>query len=165
MMKFPSQLIQQPIARPILRRPASRNGPHTRQGAATVEFAVMVPLLMLLLLGMIEYAQVVNVSQQVSSASRRGARMAARNTTHNVSEVDNFVANYIAGNLPNASSLQVHVSNSSGVHLTGSELNAIPAGAPVAVEVSLNFDTVRWFRHFVSLDNKVLQTTTTVRRE
>jgi Flp pilus assembly protein TadG len=163
-MKFSSPSILQSI----LRRPASRNGPRrakARQGAATVEFAVVIPLLLLLLLGMIEYAQVVNVSQQVSSASRRGARMAARNSTRNVSEVNDFVTNYIAGNIPNASAVQVYVSNSSDVHLTGSELNAIPSGAPLAVEVSLNFDSVRWFHHFVTLDNKVLQSTTTVRRE
>jgi Flp pilus assembly protein TadG len=160
-MKFSSQ----PILRPILRRPAGRIGQNQRQGAATVEFAVVVPLLTLLVLGMIEYAQVVNVSQQVSSASRRGARLAARNTTGNVSQVQDFVADYVTGNLPQASAIQVYVSNSSGVHLSGSELNSIPSGAPLAVEVSLNFDSVRWLRHFVALDNKVLQTTTTVRRE
>jgi Flp pilus assembly protein TadG len=156
-MKLPSQ--------PTTARPVGRNAHDHRHGSATVEFAVVVPILLILILGMIEYAQVVNVSQEVSSASRRGARLAARNTTHNVSDVENFVANYIAGSLPEASGVQVLVSNGSGVQLTGSDLNSVSSGSPLAVEVALGFDTVRWFHHFVALDNKILRTTTTVRRE
>ena len=152
-------------SRPSVSRPAGRHGQNQRHGVATVEFAIVVPILMLLVLGMIEYAQVINVSQLVSSASRRGARLAARDSTLNVTAVENYVANFITGNLPSAPAVQVHVTNNAGVRLTGSELSSIPSGAPLAVDVSLNFDTVRWLRHFVTLDNKVLQTVTTARRE
>jgi Flp pilus assembly protein TadG len=156
---------------PTMRRPPGRNWDHHRQGAATVEFAVVVPVLTILILGLIEYAQVINVSQTVSSASRRGARLAARSTTGKVSEVKDFVTKYVVSSIPRtsadqiAAAVKVTVANGSGVPLTGSDLNSASSGSSLAVEVALKYDTVRWFRHFGALDNKTLKAITTVRRE
>ena len=156
---------------PTMRRPPGRNWDHQRQGAATVEFAVVVPVLMILILGLIEYAQVINVSQTVSNASRRGARLAARSTTGKVSEVKDFVTNYVASSLPKtpadkiAAAVKVTVANGAGVALTDSDLNSASSGSSLTVEVTFTYDTVRWLRHFGALDNKTLKAITTVRRE
>ena len=48
-----------------------------QQGLATVEFAIVGALLMLLLLGVIEFARLVFVWNTATEATRRGARIAA----------------------------------------------------------------------------------------
>lgn len=56
---------------------AVRNG---ERGAAAVEFALVVPLLLLLVVGIIEFGRVYNVQTTVSGAAREGVRvMALRN--------------------------------------------------------------------------------------
>jgi Flp pilus assembly protein TadG len=45
-----------------------------RTGAATVEFALIAPVLVMLVLGMIETSRFVNANQAVLNASREGAR-------------------------------------------------------------------------------------------
>ena len=47
-----------------------------RKGISTVEFAIVSPVMMLLLLGAIDAGQLVNVWHKVDNASREGARMA-----------------------------------------------------------------------------------------
>ncbi len=47
-----------------------------RHGAAAVEFAVIAPLFLLMLAGIIEFGQVFRIEHALSTASRRGARAA-----------------------------------------------------------------------------------------
>ncbi|QDU40148.1 TadE-like protein [Maioricimonas rarisocia] len=47
-----------------------------RQGAAAVEFALVAPLFLLLLAGIVEFGQVFRIEHMLSNASRRGARAA-----------------------------------------------------------------------------------------
>ena len=47
-----------------------------RRGAAAVEFAVVAPLFMLLLAGIIEFGQAFRIEHMISMAGRRGARAA-----------------------------------------------------------------------------------------
>ena len=60
------------------RRSRSVRRCRARKGAAVAEFALLVPVLVLLALGAIDAGQLVNVSQVVNDASREGARLAAR---------------------------------------------------------------------------------------
>ena len=46
-----------------------------RAGAAVVEFAVVAPVFLLLLLGIIEYGRMVMVQQILTNAAREGARV------------------------------------------------------------------------------------------
>ena len=47
----------------------------TRRAAAVVEFAVVAPVLFLLVFGMIEFGRMVMVQQVLTNASREGARV------------------------------------------------------------------------------------------
>lgn len=49
-----------------------------RHGAAAVEFAVVAPLLLLILLGVWELGRIIHVSQVLLNANRDGARLAAQ---------------------------------------------------------------------------------------
>jgi Flp pilus assembly protein TadG len=51
--------------------------PADRQGTATVEFAVVVPLFLTLILGIAEMSNALNYSQNMSAAVREGGREAA----------------------------------------------------------------------------------------
>jgi len=53
------------------RKPTTRSG---RRGAAAVELAVVAPLFLLLLAGIIEFGQAFRIQHVISNASRRGAR-------------------------------------------------------------------------------------------
>jgi Flp pilus assembly protein TadG len=46
------------------------------KGQALLEFALILPILLMLLLGIIEFARVWNIDQRVSDATREGARQA-----------------------------------------------------------------------------------------
>ena len=53
-------------------------GPHDG-GAAAVEFALMLPLLLLLLFGIIDFGRALNAQITITQAAREGARLAALN--------------------------------------------------------------------------------------
>ncbi len=62
---------------PRSRRPGTtRRRRARRAGAAAVEFAIVAPIFLLLLAGMIEFGQAFRVEHALSNAARRGARAA-----------------------------------------------------------------------------------------
>ena len=62
-------------------RIARRHGDHRRRGGAIVEFAVVLPLLLTILLGIIEYGYVFMVRQSLQHAAREGCRLASLQTS------------------------------------------------------------------------------------
>ena len=52
----------------------SRSRPKARRGATIVEFALVAPLLFLVVIGMVEFGRMVMVQQILTNASREGAR-------------------------------------------------------------------------------------------
>src|SRR3954447_17705169 len=99
-----------------LRGPAPRV-PSSRAGAAAVEFAVVLPLSFLLLMGTWEVARLVQVHAILSNAAREGARIAAQgqiinltgaytqivvaDTDPNTPDVTSAVVNYVRNADPN----------------------------------------------------------------
>ena len=143
----------------------------SRRAAATVEFAIIGPLLFLLTMGALEVGQYINVGQTVSEASREGARFAARNGTSTVSEVEGYVENELKETFPGlpashlAEALDVKVRNASGQPIPGGDLTSVDTGAPINVEVTLDFAAVRWMSKAHYAKNTLLKTTTVARRE
>ncbi len=135
------------------------------RGAAVVELAITMPLLALIALGVTEFSQFVDAAQVVSNASRRGARLAARNETVTASEVQNDVTAFLTGALGSSASISVQVVNGSGTPITSGDLSAISSGSPIRVDVSLNFDSIRWLSYFSTLNSQTLQTSAVARRE
>jgi Flp pilus assembly protein TadG len=50
------------------------------KGAAAVEFALVVPILLLLLLGIVEFGRIYNAQMQLTAAARDGARVMSINS-------------------------------------------------------------------------------------
>jgi Flp pilus assembly protein TadG len=125
-----------------------------RRGAAAVEFAVVAPVFLLLVFGMIEYGRMVMVQQVLTNASREGARCAVLDgTTHQ--DVVDTVTGYL-----NSGSIQ-------GANITVTPTNPEDAGFgdPVTVTVDIDFVDVSWLPSPMYLQGENLRATTVMRRE
>jgi len=125
-----------------------------RRGAAAVEFAVVAPIFLLLVFGMIEYGRMVMVQQVLVNASREGARKAVLDGSTQQDVVD-VVDQYL-----NSASID-------GATITVTPANPEDAafGDPVTVTVSVDFDQVSWLPSPMYLGGKTLSATSVMRRE
>jgi Flp pilus assembly protein TadG len=149
----------------LLRPPAH---PTRRRAAAAVEFAVVVPVLLLFVMGTVECGRLLMVSQVVTSGSREGARYAVQ-ADATVADVDHYVRTYLTqAGLPATaiSSLQVEyqVTNTDGGDaaqnqgwVAASTLATLKAGTAVRVKVVIDFEAVNWLPTtvFVSKGSRV----------
>ena len=127
-----------------------RTRKHSRRGAAAVEAALLLPLLVILTLGAMDLAQYVNLSQQVANASREAARVASRNDTQVTQDVINTVGNYMADCFPQlppatiTGAMTVTVRDQYNQPIPNGDLTTIESGDPIALEVNFDFEAVRW---------------------
>ena len=138
-----------------------------RHGVAAVEFAIVLPLIVLILLGAIDVGQSIYVAQVVNEASREGARQAARFDTTSESTVRNTVISFIQNSFPSVGGGDVSVdfTNSAGDAVESGNLTNVASGSPVTVQVALQYDSVRWIPGFIGLGGRTIATTTVMRRE
>jgi Flp pilus assembly protein TadG len=124
-----------------------------RQGAAVVEFAVLAPLLFLLVFGMLEYGRLIMVQQIITNASREGCRQAVLEGATSTG-VETSVQSYLTG------------SSISNATVTVSPDPAVAGpGDPMTVTVDVNFDDVSWLPTSMYLGGRVLSASSTMRRE
>ena len=125
-----------------------------RQGAAVVEFAIVAPVLLLLVFGMIEYGRLVMVQQVITNATREGARSAVLDgaTTTGVTTIVNdfLTASRVSGAV---------------VTVTPSPPSSAAFGDPVTVSVQVPFSQVSWLPTPMFLSSTTLSATTVMRRE
>ncbi|MCA9020570.1 MAG: pilus assembly protein [Planctomycetaceae bacterium] len=142
-----------------------------RRGIAAVECALVIPLLVMIAMGTIDVSQYVNVAQLVNDASYEGARRASQNNVLNQSEVEQAVLNYFSGQFPNmasgeiGSALTVNIRDSIDASIPNGNLETIPSGSAVSVQVIFQFNSVRWLSGFAGLNGVSIETTTVMRRE
>jgi Flp pilus assembly protein TadG len=138
---------------------------------AAVEAALVTPILVVLSLGAVDAGQFANCYQKVSDASREGARVAARFRTNDVATVEAVVRTYLQEMFPGVpeatltAATQITVRDSSGNVITGATLGSLGTGAQVELEVSMQFDLVRWMNAIPVLGGRTVTTTTMMRRE
>lgn len=125
-----------------------------RRGAALVEFAIVAPVLLLLVMGMIEYGRLVMVQQVITNASREGARqgtLEGATTASVTTTVNQFLA---------ASRIHGAV-----VTVTPNPPSSAAFGNPVTVAVQVPFSEVSWLPTPMFLSGATLSATTVMRRE
>jgi len=125
-----------------------------RRGTAVVEFAVVAPLFITLVFGMIEYGRMVMVQQLLTNASREGARMGVLDGA-TTAAVQSSVTSY----LTNAS-----ISGAT-VTVSPNPPSSAGYGAPVTVTVSIPFSQVSWIPTPMFLSGKTLTASSVMRRE
>lgn len=138
----------------MLRRHGKLRNPDRRLGAATVEFAIVAPLFIMMVFGMIEYGRMVMVQQLLTSAGREGARMGVLDGM-TVDRVTTTVTDYLAGSSISGATVTV----------SPSPLSSARYGEPVTVQVSVPFDSVSWLPSPMFLGGKTLTSVAVMRRE
>ncbi len=120
----------------MLRRPAST----PRRAAAAVEFAVLSPFLVVLLLGLWEVGRLVEVSQTLNNAAREGARQAATGQLSNA-QVQAVVLNYLASAGIPTQNATVTVNDLTS---PGADASAAAQMDRLQVTVTVPLSDVRW---------------------
>src|SRR5262249_9583400 len=126
--------------------------------AAAVEFAVVAPLLFLLLLGMIEFGRGFMVSELLTNAARAGCRVGVLNGSSN---------DTITTSVTNALTSAGITGATTTVQVNGAVADANPActGDAVTVLVEIPYSRVTWLPLNPFLGDKTLRATVVMRRE
>lgn len=125
-----------------------------RRGAAVVEFAIVAPLFILLVFGMIEFGRMVMVQQVLTNASREGARTAVIDGSTST-EVTQTVTNYLQNSSITGATVTINPDPPSNVGF----------GQPVTVTVSVAFNQVSWLPSPMYLGATNMSASTVMRRE
>lgn len=127
-----------------------------RRGAAVVEFAVVAPIFVLFVFGLIEYGRMVMVQQIITNASREGARLAVlEGVTED--EVIEAVVDY-------CSNSRIAVT-AGDVVLNPSDPASAGFGEPVTVTVGVDFRDVSWLPSPMYLGAARLASSSVMRKE
>jgi Flp pilus assembly protein TadG len=118
-----------------------------RRGAALVETALVLPIMLLFLLGIMEYGRYFFVLQLATNAAREGCRYAVTHTNpvtlggtttgNATSNVTNVVSNFLAGQSLSSQAVQVYQSDSQGNNIGA--WNVATPGQFVCVQITGNF--------------------------
>jgi len=127
-----------------------------RRGVAVVEFAVVAPVFILLVFGMIEYGRMVMVQQVITNASREGARRGVLDGAQ-FADVENAVDNYLTA-------AQIDTANVV-IDVNPNPPSSQAAGLPVTITVSVPYDDVGWLPSPMYLGGKTMTATSVMRRE
>jgi Flp pilus assembly protein TadG len=125
-----------------------------RRATAAVEFAVVAPVFLLMVFGMIEYGRMVMVYQVLTNASREGARVAVLDGATTAS-VTSQVNSYLSSGTITGATVTVSPNPPSNAEY----------GDPVTVTVSIPFSQVSWLPSPMYLGGKTLTSATVMRRE
>jgi len=119
-----------------------KTGRTRRRGVAIVEAALVLPLCLILLLAIADFARMIMTRQLLDNAARSGARLAVTNTaTLATTDIQNCVTAALGGQSLNNMTIQVYQVNPS----TGANLgawNTTPLGGYIAVEIDGNFQPI-----------------------
>ena len=136
-----------------MNRKHTKHRNQSRSGAAAVEFAIVAPIFLLLVFGIIEFGRVMMVQQVLVNASREGARRAVLESATSAAVVDS-VSSYLE-----AASVDVPES--------GISVSPDPAGVSnnrsITVGITVPFARVSWMPPFIY--NGDLEASTTMRSE
>lgn len=118
-----------------------------RRGVAAVEFALVLPCFLLLLLGVLEIGRAIHIQQTIVNASREGARLAATKAAE--SDVKSTVLDYLTKAKVPTSAVSVKQSRDRDA---------------MTVEVDLPYSAVSWLPPTM-LAGRTLSASSTFRRE
>ena len=130
-----------------------------RRGAAVVEFALVVPVFILLVFGMVEFGRAVMVQQVLVNASREGARLAVLDGS-TVAEVESRIDGYLAASTIDGATIEYEVN---GVIVGNPDVAQF--GDAVTVRISVPFDSVSWLPVPQYIGGTTLTASSIMRRE
>ena len=129
-----------------------------RPAAAVVEFAFVAPLLILLLLGMIEFGRAMMALELLNNAARNGCRLAVVNGSTN-DQVTQAVTSTLNNTSVSGATPTILVNGSQA------DVSSASTGDTITVTVSVPADTISWLPTSFFLSGKNLTGTAVMRRE
>jgi len=132
----------------MLRSPFNRS--HDERGAAAVEFAIVLPVLILLIFGIVQFSIYFNRLQGLQAAAREGARVAALPQSTQ-SDIKAKVISALDGVLPSGTTPTITVSPSSA---NPCDLQAPDARVTVTVRTTSDLDIPLWGSQTVTQTGK-----------
>ena len=125
------------------RRPATG-----RKGAVALEFALILPIFMMLMLGIIECGQVMSSEELITNATREGARLAGlggstmgTGSSTGANEVNYRIRSYLSsgGIAPSTATITI-----TDLDATITDLPQASAGDRIKVTVAVPFKSIAW---------------------
>ncbi|MCH5377140.1 MAG: pilus assembly protein [Planctomycetes bacterium] len=129
---------------------------HVRAGAVTVEFALTLPIMLLLVLGIMEFGRAMMVEQMLTNAAREAARCGVLDGSSDT-EVRAAVADYLATGGIAATDVTITIDPA--------DLTAARKGTAVSVELSVPYNSVSWVPTPWFLGNTTLSSECVMRHE
>lgn len=146
--------------------------PKRRRGATVVEFAVVAPILFLLVFGIIEFGRYVMLHQIAITSTREGCRKAVLGSTTSDQQVETVVRNYLAAGGVQSSvaidpaKVTVDVTPSFDFDPTDPNSERPEPGTPITVDVQMSFAETSWLPgDFFGLGIVNVTSSTTMKRE
>ncbi len=125
-----------------------------QKGVAAVEFAIILPVLMMIILGIIEFGLLMYDKQVITNASREGARIGISDDVVSDADIEAVVDNYVLNNLITFGSPTPPVTTIDRVGMN--------FGDDLTVTVTYNYDFLILPGFVASLTEMQTITTTTV---
>lgn len=117
------------------------NPPQSRPGLAAVEFAVIAPLLAVVIIGLWEVGRLVEVQQMLANAAREGGRQASAGVKTS-SQVQSDVVNFLKNNgISSATTSNVTITN---LTKTSNGPEAADQLDRFRITITIPFNSVRW---------------------
>lgn len=137
-----------------------------RRGAAAVEFAVVLPLMLLLIFGLIEFGRYMMVAQTLVNMSREGARMAAQGD-FTVNQVRNEMQSQIDEIYNNGNAFTIDITSNGAAVPNGDIDTQVARGQPIRVTITVDYSDVTLLPggSFVFDNDFQIRGRTTMRRE
>lgn len=108
-----------------------------RRGTTAIEYALVVPVFLLVVFALVEFSRFLWVQQALTNAAREGARKAVLATTLESSDVDTVVRSYLQGTIANTSDKQ-----KVRVLVNPTDLATASAGDSIATTVVVDFTDI-----------------------
>ena len=129
-----------------------------RRGTALVEFAIVLPVFFLLILGIIEFGRAFMVGQLVTNAAREGARQAVLDGATNTA-VTSTITSFLQG-AGNISSSKVTVTITVSTAAASNQLANAKSGDLCTIRVSVPFNQVSYLTpSYLATTNLIGQST------
>lgn len=135
------------------RRSRKQHGRH-RLGSAVVEFALVCPLFLLLVFGIIEFGRMLMVQQVLTNATREGARRATVESATKT-EVEQLVTNYLSNSSVYGATIKVQPGS----------LDSMGFGDQVVVSATIPYESVSWLPSPFFLQGTSMSASSTMQAE
>ena len=150
----------------VMKKIRKRRRHEKRRGAALVEAAVTLPILLLLVMGIVEFGRAMMVVQLLTNGAREGARRGTLDGSTNTI-VETHVKSILASSIGCSEAdlgVTITLTPDPANNTTGNEVAAAEPGDLVNVEVSVPYDKVAYIAGSF-LNGKALRARNTMRHE